>query len=376
MLSSISAGRPVIFFLLLAAYAVLPAMAQLPRGTEGQGWRTDWSRRTVDLREIEVNLMRDQIPAISEPRFVSLSEAGNWVGEREPVISIVLGNEARAYPLQILTQHEIVNDRFNSIPVLVTFCPLCYSALAFDRRINGDEYHFGVSGMLRHSDLVMFDRETHSLWQQLSGEGIVGKFSGAQLTPIPAQIISFGQFRDAYPFGVVLSRETGFNRQYGRNPYPGYDDIDDKPWLFRGPIDGRLPPMEKVVAVTIGSTDKAYPHSITRKEHVIEDEIEGIKLVVFHTKKGATSALDKSSISGSRVIGSTGVFSPVLDDGTLLHFSFSNDRFIDAETGSTWDITGRAVDGDLDGRQLRPITHGDVFSFAWFVVKPDTKLYR
>jgi len=350
--------------------------AQAPRGTQGKGWRTDWDTHTVKLSEIEVNLNRDQIPAIDRPNFVAIADARSWIRDREPVISLVIGQEARAYPLQILTQHEIVNDVLADTPVVVTFCPLCYSALAFDRRVNGEEYHFGVSGMLRHSDLVMFDRETHSLWQQLSGEGIVGKFSGEKLKALPAQIISFEQFEKAHPFGTVLSTDTGFNRQYGRNPYPGYDDINDRPWLFKGKTDDRLRPMEKVVAVTIGQTDKAYPHSITRKKHVIEDEIEGVSIVIFHTKRGATSALDKASISASRVIGSTGVFNRVLDDGTALHFEYNDDRFFDRETGSEWDITGRATDGALEGRQLEPIPHGDIFSFAWFVVKPNTELYR
>ncbi len=370
--------RLVLFLIIGVSGLSVPASlhAQAPRGTEGRGWRTDWNAHAVPLSEIEVNLMRDQIPAIDRPRFVSLAEAGSWVRDREPVVSVVIGQDARAYPLQILTQHEIVNDVLGETPVAVTFCPLCYSALAFDRRVDGEAYHFGVSGMLRHSDLVMFDRETHSLWQQLSGEGIVGKFSGKRLNAIAAQIISFKQFEEAHPFGTVLSTDTGFNRQYGRNPYPGYDDIDDRPWLYKGKTDDRLRPMEKVVAVSIGETDKAYPHSITRKHHVIEDQIEGVSIVIFHTKNGATSALDKASISASRVIGSTGVFNSVLDDGTLLHFEYNDDRFFDRETGSTWDVTGRAIDGTLEGRQLDPIPHGDVFSFAWFVVKPDTKLYR
>lgn len=132
-------------------------------------------------------------------------------------------------------------------------------------------HSFGVSGMLRHSDMVMFDRETESLWQQLNGEGIVGTYTGKKLTPIPAQIISYRQFKEAHPFGEVLSRETGHRRNYGQNPYAGYDDINDRPFLYKGPFDKRVPPMEKLVTVSIGDEDKAYPHSITRKERVIHE---------------------------------------------------------------------------------------------------------
>jgi len=169
---------------------------------------------------------KDGIPAIASPRFVSPEEAGRWLKFQEPVISLVVGGAARAYPLQILLWHEIVNDRIGGVPVAVTFCPLCYSAVAFDRRIEGSEYSFGVSGMLRNSDMIMYDRETESLWQQLFGEAIVGDLTGARLMPLPAQIISFRQFSAAYPNGRVLSRDTGYDRPYGRNPYVGYDDIN------------------------------------------------------------------------------------------------------------------------------------------------------
>ena len=277
--------------------------------------------------------------------------------------------------MQILTWHEIVNDRVGGIPVAVTFCPLCYSALVFDRRIGDEEYHFGVSGMLRHSDLVMFDRQTHSLWQQVSGEAIVGTLSGTVLEQIPAQIISFGEFRAAHSDGRVLSRETGFNRRYGRNPYEGYDDVDRRPWMFRGPFDDRLPPMEKVVTVTVGNSDKAYPHSITRKRRVVHDRIDGVPIVVFHSEKGAASALDRTEISKSRILGSTGVFRPVLADGTHLSFRYKDGLFVDDQTHSSWDVTGRSLSGPLTGTRLQPIPHSDMFSFAWFVFKPDTRLY-
>ncbi|MFB3132410.1 MAG: DUF3179 domain-containing protein, partial [Rhodothermales bacterium] len=255
-----------------------------------------------------------------------------------------------------------------------TFCPLCYSAVAYDRRVDGQVLSFGVSGLLRHSDLVMFDRQTESLWQQLNGEAIVGVYTGVRLRPLPAQIISFEQFARAYPEGAVLSRETGHVRSYGRNPYAGYDNIEERPFLYRGPRDKRLPPMAKVVAVSLGDTDKAYPHAITRQQRVVHDEMDGEPLVVFHDD-GAVSALDQSLIRDSQEIGSTGVFDPRLD-GRLLRFRYEDGRFIDQQTKSTWDITGRAVAGELEGKRLRPIPHGDFFAFAWFAFKPETALYQ
>ncbi len=340
------------------------------------GWETDFSKSNVDLSSIQVNLPRDGIRSIDNPKFVSQASAADWLDEREPVLSLEVNGEARAYPLQILTWHEIVNDEFGNTPVAVTFCPLCYSAIAFDRRIDGEVHEIGVSGMLRHSDMVMYDRTTQSLWQQITGEAIAGEYTGKTLKKYPAQIISFEQFREAHPDAAVLSKDTGMDRQYGRNPYPGYDDIDQRPWLFDGRGDKRLPPMEKVIGLTLdGGAVKAYPHSLTQKKNVIHDTVDGQAVVVFHTKKGAASALDQGRIAGSKDIGSTGVFSPIVD-GDALEFSFRDGHFQDAQTGSTWNIAGKAVEGPLAGTQLERLTHADVFSFAWFVLYPDTGLYK
>ncbi|MGI9175161.1 MAG: DUF3179 domain-containing protein [Rhodothermales bacterium] len=342
---------------------------------QSEAWATDTDKRSIDLDELQAGgPPKDGIPAIDEPRFVSSAAAEAWLAPQEPVVALALGGEAKAYPLQILTWHEIVNDEVGGVPVAVTFCPLCYSAVAYRRTLDGRPLTFGVSGFLRHSDLVMYDRQTESLWQQLTGEAIVGAMTGAQLEALPAQIISFAQFREAYPEGTVLSRETGLSRPYGRNPYAGYDDVDEKPFLYRGPYDKRLPPMEKVVAVSLGGEDKAYPHRVTKAQHVIHDRLGGRPVVVFHSE-GAVSALDADTISASREIGSTGVFDPRLD-GEALRFRYQDGRFIDEKTESVWDVTGRATSGPLEGKQLQPIPHGNYFSFAWFAFKPETNLYQ
>lgn len=368
----------ILFSLVWVAGSMVPttSIAQAHKGFPSNVWKTDWSQHSVPLDEIEVNLPKDQIPALDEPRFVSVSAAEDWLNENEPVIALEQGGIARAYPLQILIWHEIVNDVVGGVPVTVTFCPLCYSALAFDRRIGSQEYRFGVSGALRHSDMVMYDHETHSLWQQLSGEAIVGTMTGFILRAVPAQIISFQEYRNAYPDGEVLSRETGFTRRYGSNPYAGYDNVDERPWMYKGKIDARLQPMEKVVTLAIGTFRRAYPHRITRKRGAINDELGGLELVVVHNKDGAVSALDKSSIRKSYRIGSTGVFERKLADGQVLTFSWSGGGLVDDQTGSEWSITGRAVRGPLEGTQLTPIAHGDIFAFAWLVIEPDSEVYE
>jgi len=345
-----------------------------PREKGLKGWKTNTAKRTIELNElISGGPGKDGIPAINKPKFVKPPIAAKWLKPVEPVISLVVNDKAKAYPLQILMWHEIVNDLIGGVPVAVSFCPLCYSANVFDRRIKGKEYTFGVSGMLRYSDMVMYDPQTESLWQQFSGKAIVGDMVGETLKRIPAQIISFEQFKTIYKTGLVLSRDTGFRRKYGRNPYVGYDDIENKPHLYRGKEDPRLKPMEKLITVNINNISKAYPYSITRNKRVINDEVGGEKLVIFHDR-GAASALDKADIALSREDGSTGVFRRKLA-GQLLTFSEKDETFVDDQTSSIWDINGRAIQGELKGKKLSPVVHGDYFAFAWLVFKPETKIY-
>ncbi|MBE2224203.1 MAG: DUF3179 domain-containing protein, partial [Anaerolineae bacterium] len=219
-------------------------------------WGTNWRRHIVEYDEIlSGGPPRDGIPSIDDPQFVSINEATEWLADNEPVIALEINGDARAYPLQVLTWHEITNDTVGDVPVIVTFCPLCNSALVFDRRVGDQTFEFGVSGLLRNSDLIMYDRTTETLWQQFTGEAIIGDLVGEQLAFVPSGLVSFAEFREAYPEGIVQSRETGFSRSYGQNPYAGYDTIGQNPFLFTGEIDGRLPAMERVVTVYLPETE-------------------------------------------------------------------------------------------------------------------------
>ena len=338
------------------------------------GWDTDFRLHTVPYSEITFVIPRDNIPSIDAPKFIAPSEASGWLKDVEPVVALEINGDARAYPLQILTWHEIVNDTIGEAPVAVTFCPLCNSAIAFDRRLDGVKLEFGVSGNLRNSDLIMYDRQTHSWWQQFTGEGIVGEYAGRNLEYLPAFIVSFADFKQAHPDGKVLSRDTGYARQYGRNPYAGYDTTDGNPFLFKGDLDGRLLPVERVIAVTVGGVDVAFPLAILQDEGVINYSVEGSSFAVFH-KFGTTSALDASSIADSRDVGAAGVFDASLD-GQMLTFSVQDGKIVDEGTGSVWDILGRAVEGPLAGKSLSPVVHGNHFWFAWAVFKPDTIVYQ
>lgn len=338
------------------------------------GWDTDFSLHTVEFSEIRTVIPRDNIPAIDAPKFVSVGAAAGWLEDVEPVVALDIAGDARAYPLQILTWHEIVNDEVGGVPVAVTFCPLCNSAIAFDRRFDGAILDFGVSGNLRNSDLIMYDRQTHSWWQQFTGEGIVGRYAGGQLEHLPSLLVSFADFRAAYPEGRALSRDTGFARQYGRNPYVGYDTTKGNPFLFGGALDDRLTPVERVIAVSVNGVDAAFPLGILQEERVINYTVGGRDIVALF-KFGAASALDAASIAGSRDVGSAAVFDANLN-GRKLTFGVEGNRIVDAETGSVWSILGSALDGELAGESLTPLVHGNHFWFAWAAFKPDTLLYE
>jgi len=299
------------------------------------------------------------------------------VGPLEPVVAIEVNGDARAYPLQIRTWHEIVIDNVGGVPILVTFCPLCNSALAFLRTLDGAIFDFGVSGNLRNSDLIMWDRQTESWWQQLSGKAIVGQLAGTRLPFLPASIISFADFAEAHPDGLILSRDTGFERAYGQNPYVGYDRVDQPPFLFDTSIrelDGRLQPKERVAAFTIGDAAAAFPFSVLTEERVVNYSVGGKDITVFF-KPGTRSALNDLLIGESDEIGASGVFEATVN-GVKLTFRNQGDAFLDNQTGSTWNILGKAISGQMAGAQLTPIPHGDHFWFAWGAFEPDTKIYR
>jgi len=344
-------------------------------GISTRGWETDFSRHSVPFDEIfSGGVPRDGIPPLDDPKFTTPEQADQWLGDAEPVISFEINGDARAYPLQILTWHEVVNDVVGSVPVVATFCPLCNSAIVFDRTLDGVVHDFGVSGKLRNSDLIMWDRQTESWWQQFTGEAIVGELTGTKLTLLPASIISWVDFKAANPQGQVLSRDTGFNRPYGQNPYVGYDRADSPPFLFQGELDGRLQPKERVAAVTIGDEDAAFPFSILQKERVVHYTVGGQDLVVFF-KPGTRSALDGLLIGDSAEVGATGVFDVNLE-GQTLTFRADGDNFVDDETGSFWTILGQATQGPLAGKKLTPIVHANHFWFSWGAFKPDTKIYQ
>jgi hypothetical protein len=292
----------------VAAVALAPAAgaATADSGITA-GWRTDFSRHVVPISQFQSGGPgKDGIPALDHSRFAPASSI-DWLALREPVIELAVGSDVRAYPLQILIWHEIVNDRVGGVPVAVTFCPLCDTGIAFDRRVHSRTLLFGTTGNLRNSDLVMYDRQTESWWQQFGGEALVGRYMGTRLRQLPARIIAWRDFERLHPHGLVLTRATGFSRPYGQNPYTGYDDASTPPFF---PVahshDHRLAPKERVVFLERGSETVAVPFSVLRRRRLVRLSVGGHHLVVrWHP--GVASALDSVSISRGRDVGSATV---------------------------------------------------------------------
>jgi hypothetical protein len=360
----------------LAAALIFSATASAQTAHDRAEWpKTDFSKRTVELSEIESGgPPKDGIPAIDRPRFVGARAARAWLGAREPVIVLRLGREAKAYPLQILTFHEIVNDAAAGTPVAVTFCPLCNASLVFDRRVGGRVLDFGTTGRLRYSDLVMYDRQTESWWQQFTGKGIVGQYAGTELVRLPSEIIAFEDFSAAHPAGLVLSRETGHARPYGRNPYAGYDRIDQSPFLFSSAVDKRLPPMERVLSVSAAGKHRLYPLTLLEKHPVVNGELGDLPYVVF-AKRGMASPLDEARIAEGRPIPAATAFSRKLGERTL-EFGLRGGRYVDTTTGSEWNLLGEAVAGPLKGKRLPQLDSGVHFAFAWLAFNPASEIVR
>ena len=337
------------------------------------GWKTDFARRTVPLEEINTGgVPRDGIPPIDEPRPVSQRAATRWLTEREPVLAVEAGGEARAYPVRILVWHEIVNDRLGGRPITVTYCPLCNSSLVFDRRVGGRELSFGSTGNLRRSNLVMWDRQTESWWQQLSAQAIVGELAGKGLRPLAAQTLSWAQFKRRHPDGDVLSRDTGAERDYERNPYLGYDEPSSRPHLLRGRVDTRLAPKERVVALLDAAPPVVVPFARLRREPAVEVDAGSTPAVVLY-EPGVASAIDADSIPRAKQVGTAGAFDRRVG-GRALSFTRRGSGFVDRETGSSWDVTGRALGGRLRGTRLRALRHDEPFWFALAAFAPEARI--
>ncbi len=338
------------------------------------------ARYAEDVRYV---LAPEQIPAIDDPPFAG---AGATVlPDAEPVLSVELGGHVRAYPIRYLLFHEIVNDRVGGVPIAVTYCPLCNTGVVFERpTIGGEVLSFGVSGLLLHSNLVMVDRQTGSLWSQVLGEAIGGELEGTRLGIVPAPLVSWGNWAAAHPRGLVLQApsfaplgpKTGSRPPYGINPYQGYDRGEPPPF-FRGSIDRRLPGLARVLGLRAGGEALAVPFAVLERRAVGGWSVLGAHVgadpVVVFWHAGTVSAVDAPLLADSRDVGAAAAFVPLVE-GERLRFVATREGIVDRGTGSAWDLLGRAISGPLEGVQLQRVAAVDSFWFDWAAFYPETRL--
>ncbi len=315
-------------FVLLAGASAGAAQAA------GERWRqqwpnTDFDNTSIDLADIfSGGPPRDGIPSIDDPQFKPVAEIDD-LPDREPVIGVSINGDTRAYPLRILMWHEIVNDVIGGVPVAVTFCPLCNAAVVFDRRVDGRVLEFGTTGNLRFSDLVMYDRETESWWQQFLGEAIVGEMTGATLDFLPSRLESFANFRERAPDGLVQVPSPLSFRRYGNNPYAGYDSLSS-PFLYNGELPDHIAPLARVV--TVG--EEAWSLKLVRERKRIETGD-----IVITWEPGQASAMD------------TAVIAEGFDVGNVI-------------------VQRKRADGSLED-----VVYGVDFAFAFHAFRPNAPIY-
>jgi len=312
------------------------------------------------------SLPPDAIPALTLPEMVTADDPGaDFLFDSDRVLGIVVNGEARAYPHNILWWHEIINDRIGETWVSVTFCPLTGSGLAFDPTLNGNRLDLGVSGLLFANNLVMFDRRSGAVFgPQLFSEGKCATFRSARLKVVPVQEMSWSRWRELHPDTKVVSGQTGFSRNYRQYPYGSYRELNNGDLLFPMTVDRTRPIKERVLAIRTSETaGRGYPFGELSKmgdRVALNETVDGAPVTVFYESAEGESAM---------------AYDPTVD-GQLLTFEADGEFYRDAETGSLWTLSGKAVSGSLAGRTLRPIADSwVVFWFAWKHFLPDGKTF-
>ena len=306
-------------------------------------------------------LPKDGIRSIDNPDFVSAADAGNDMSDFEFVIGVEIDGDVRAYPITMLSRHEIVNDTVGGTAIAVTYCPLCFTGIVYERLVEGVLLEFGVSGKLIMNDLVMYDRQSDSLWQQILGEGLTGRYKGTRLTPVAATQTTWAQWRNAHPETLVLDKKGG----YGGDSYSGYYKDGSSGVLGGFESNDLLPAKAFILGLVIEDEPKAYPFRELATAPLVHDTIAGRGIVIVYDERSGTAV----------------VFDRLLD-GDLLTFEFV--RFADGdllmrdtETGSLWSgLSGKAIEGPLSGTALRQVPSFYSFWFAWSDFYVNTDVYE
>ncbi|MCH8292271.1 DUF3179 domain-containing protein [Candidatus Poribacteria bacterium] len=318
----------------------------------------DGVEHSIPLNEIfHGGPAKDGIPALTNPKTLP-ADAADYLRDDDLVLGLAINGESRAYPLRIMNWHEIVNDTLGGRPILVTFCPLCGTGIAFDPIIDGQSTEFGVSGMLHNNDLLMYDRGTDapSLWQQVLGAAVVGPQTNTLLDLIPVIQAQWGEWKADHPTTSVLSTDTGFNRNYDLNPYAGYEKNPGLLFPLAGEEDTRLSRKTKVLGVRMGVVSKAYVLDALREKQVLNDDVAGVPIVLI-----ASATSDSVRVYERK----------------NFQFEGALDKLVETGTGNVWTISEEALSDPKTGDSLERVSNVFVsFWFAWFSFYPDTLFFQ
>ena len=301
----------------------------------------------------------DGIPSIDNPKFIQIQKAEEFLEDSDLVVGLNINGDIRAYPLQILVWHEIVNDKVGNTPVAVTYCPLCFTNQVFNRTMNdGQILEFGTSGKLYNSNLVMYDRTTKSLWSQAMAQGIGGTFAGIKLERIPFDVAYWKEWKQLYPDSKVLSTDTGSTRPYGADPYGDY--YTNGEILF--PVsnsDDRVGLKEIVIGLENKGQYKAFKLQEIEGKKVINNQVNGKPIVLLSLHPFMAR-----------------VYDPVVNGQTLeFNYNIKDKKFVDKQTNSMWNFDGKSISGQMKGKQLTRLSFDEGFWFEWVAFHPKTELY-
>jgi len=359
--------------------SLVPVTAAETRSIEiwrSEHWTTNFKIKKVLLSEIHrVGTTRDAIEPIDKPRFWNTRTARTFIDGREPVIAFAMNGDVRAYPLQVLLWHEVVNDVVGGEPVAVTYCPRTNTWRVFDRRVVDAAVRFGVSGNVRYGGLLMWDTLTQTWWQQLNGEAVVGDLTGIGLEIFPSLLVSYSDFQRDFPDGRVLSTEWPVvHAPYGTTPYSGYESREIPSTYLSGRLDTRLPATRRVLAMAVDDDALAVDLDSLVQQRTMNISV-GNRPVVAVWFSGTVSVLDQTEIRNSRDTGTAMAYERKVG-GRTLSFETTEEGFKDRATGSMWNLWGHGIRGPLQGVRLSPIVHSNSLWFSWVATYPETRLFK
>ena len=334
--------------------------------------------RTVPLSAADDELilrLRDVIAPIDQPVYGGPG-ALPWLEDDDLVLGYRSGDAAFAYPVNVLNFRELVTDEIGGVPVLITYCPLCFSGVVFDREVDGQVLTFGNTSALYQSDLVMYDHQTGSYWFQVGGEAVVGTLTGARLKILPSTTMEWGRWRSLYPgtkllVGTAQSPEEFGQGRYGRGMSEGFQDsVNREDFAFpvsKDKLDPRLSAGEIVVTIEVDGSARAYPLGILG-DAAVNDSVGG-QPVVLLTRK------DNRGVGVFASLLKTGDGSARNENTLTFEYREDDDVFVDRGTGSVWDVGGWAISGPLKGAQLEPLNTRRAFWFSIAIAFPGIDLF-